>query len=168
MRNTAAGKCAFAGLMLSLTLLALLLTAVLPVNKLFLLAVSSVFTSLVLLECGRKWAWLFYLAASALGLWLLPLGPGNLAYVFFFGNWGLVREFLTSSSKYLALLLKLAYFNLMLLALYWLAVRLGLSPKLPFSFAMALFWLASQAGLLVYDRALQLFLVYYAARFQAR
>ncbi len=63
---------------------------------------------------------------------------------------------------------KLAYFNLMLLALYWLAVRLGLSPKLPFSFAMALFWLASQAGLLVYDRALQLFLVYYAARFQAR
>jgi len=155
-------------LLLSLTTLSLLLAQLLPTNKLFCLMISSVFTSLVFIECGKSWAWLFYLAASILALWLFPLGPVSLAYFVFFGNWGLVRTYLSKGPKYFAQPVKLIYFNCLLLLSYWLALFLGLSVQLSFSHPLLVVWLGAQAGLLLYDRAFEAFLAYYKSRFQTK
>lgn len=166
MRKTKASKSALAGLMLSLTLLSLFLSTVLPTNKLFFLAVSSVFTSVVQLECGQRWAWLLYIAASILALWLLPHRVLALAYVLFFGNWALVRSRIGQGRKYLTVIIKLCYFNLLFFVLYWLAKLLGFA--IPRSNILLVLWLGSQVGMLLYDYAYDLFLGYYQARFQTK
>jgi hypothetical protein len=168
MRKTPAGKSALSGLALSMTMLCLFLSSVLPTNKLFFLAGSSIFTAVVRDECGFEWSLFLYIAASLLVLWLLPLGPWSLAYILFFGNWGLVRSSLGKSSKFLAVILKLSYFNLMLFVLYRLLMLLGLKPTDTHPIILFFLWMASQLGMLLYDWAYELFLSYFRARFQTK
>ncbi len=168
MKKTKAGKTAFAAVALSLTLLCLFLATMLPTNKLFFLGGSSIFTSLVLLECGPGWAWLFYFAASALALWLLPMGPASIAYVLFFGTWGLLRESLSKRPQFIALIFKLCYFNLLLFVLYWVAKRMGFNLVVARPHFILPLWLGSQVGMLLFDWAFGLFLAWYRARFQTK
>ena len=153
MKKTKAGKTAFAAVALSLTLLCIFLATVLPTNKLFFLGGSSLFTAVVLLEGGWGWAWLFYFAACALALWLLPVGPVSLAYVFFFGTWFFLRESLSKRSQFV---------------LYWVAKRMGLNLVVSRPHFILPLWMGSQVGMLLFDWAFGLFLAWYRARFQTK
>ena len=168
MKKTKAGKTAFAAVALSLTLLCIFLATVLPTNKLFFLGGSSLFTAVVLLEGGWGWAWLFYFAACALALWLLPVGPVSLAYVFFFGTWFFLRESLSKRPQFIALIFKLCYFNLLLFVLYWVAKRMGLNLVVSRPHFILPLWMGSQVGMLLFDWAFGLFLAWYRARFQTK
>lgn len=159
-------KVALGGVLLALVMIALFMAALMPANRLFFLAVSSVFVAVVIMETNVFYGWLFYIASSLMALLLLPIKPLALLYSLFFGLYGIVKGYIEKLHiRWAEVLLKLAFFNLMLFALVKLASALLFSAfVLPQRWPAALIWLAAQAALLVYDYAYTLFLRIYHNR----
>ena len=65
-------KIAFSGVCTAMALVFMLLTALLPVNTLFLLCVSTVFIPLVLIKCGKTYAVCALIASAALVFIFVP------------------------------------------------------------------------------------------------
>ncbi len=152
------------GMMGALALLFLYLAAILPVGKLSMYAIASLFTIAMCIEQRTLFAIIMFIGVSGLSLLILPNILAALPYVLFFGHYGIAKyHFEQIKDKVFAFALKLIYFNAGLMLNYFLARNIMLD-SIP-DFLKDSFWiflLAAQVVFVAYDFIYsQLAMLYY-------
>jgi len=165
MNGTAnAKRLALGGILAALTLITLYAESVLPTSKLSLYALSSFFVSVIVIESGIKWAWIFYIASSILALIILPDKIALIPYLVFFGVYGILKFYIEKIRNIIVeLILKYAYFNLCLLLALLLIKKIFLD-MLNIAFSLWILIVVLEVVFLVYDYAFTFFIQYYNKR----
>ena len=114
---------AFGGIMLGLTLAVLCFAGIMPTNKLTMLAIAAFVQGIVVKECGLKISSAVYVAVCLLGWLIVPVKTIWIMYLLFFGLYPIIRESAHKcKNSILTYVLKMAFFNGVLFAGYWLIV----------------------------------------------
>lgn len=155
-----ARKMAISGILLAFTIICMFLGGVIETNTLFLLAAASFFVGIIQGEFGLKYGWVFWIAALALGFFLVPnkfyvLSYGGMAlYILIIeGVWGLLGNHpKIYHRKKLFWVIKFIVFNLMYIptVILFQEVLFGsiVSAKM-----LVIVLVAGQLGLLIFDQA---------------
>lgn len=152
-------KIAYTGILLSLNIILLLLSNIIPINTVFFMGLASFLISIVIMEYGFKLGILFYIASSVLSFLVLPNKAQWVIYVFTFGIYGLIKYLVEKDRPfYIDLLLKLVYANLIILSLYFMLKGIIYIPINIFTI------LVFQFAFLIYDYVYTLFIDYYEQR----
>lgn len=154
-------KIALGGTLSVLCLFSLYLAAVLPTNRLFFYGLSSVFCSIIMVEAGTKWSFIFYGATSMLAFLLVPNKLGIIPYLLFFGVYGIAKYYIEGIKNIVAeLLLKGVFFTASMAGTAVIVQELfmgDVSSKIPLwglgIIALIIFY--------IYDYAYTRFVVYY-------
>ena len=147
------------GISVALSVVILYLTTIIPINTVALLTLASAIIPIVIIRSDFKTAILVYMSSSILSFFILPINY-TILYTLIFGIYGLVKFFIEKINRiFIEILLKIAFFNIVLIICYilikTLLVDLGLS------LAPWLFFIIAQIGFLVYDYALTLIITLY-------
>jgi hypothetical protein len=161
-------KVALGGVLGTLCMICLYAAVYLPINRIFLYGVSSIFCGIILMETGAKWSWTFYIATSALALLIIPNKIGVIPYILFFGLYGIIKYYI-EKLKILALelVLKGTYFLLSAVCIAAIIKDLFLGnvySKFPL-------WMLGIAGVVIfylYDYVYSRFIGYYVTRLKKR
>ncbi|MTI65255.1 MAG: hypothetical protein FH753_01490 [Firmicutes bacterium] len=114
----------YGAIVTSLTLICLYLTNIIPTNKLFLLALSSSFLSIIVIEYGIKYALLTYISTSILGSFFIQNKIIIVFYIIFFGYYGIIKYYIERIRNiYIEWILKFSFFNVILLITYFLVSK---------------------------------------------
>lgn len=152
-------KIAYTGILLSLNIILLLLSNIIPINTVFFMGLASFLISIVIMEYGFKLGILFYIASSVLSFLVLPNKAQWVIYVFTFGIYGLIKYLVEKDRPfYIDLLFKLVYANLIILSLYFMLKGIIYIPINIFTI------LVFQFAFLIYDYVYTLFIDYYEQR----
>lgn len=149
------------GLLTALSVVLIFFSSILPAGKLFVLAVASCIAPMAVLNLKIKGCLIEYLASSVLSL--IIIGPRDvvIAYITFFGIYGLIKFLIERMNKLpVEIILKLAYYNLAVLIIFLVYKTLflnGLNFKMP----LYVILLLSEFAFLIYDYALTLFISYF-------
>lgn len=159
---------ALGGVLAVLCIFSLYFAVYLPTNRLFFYGVSSIFCSVVLIESGVKWTWIFYGATSILAFLIVPDKIGLVPYVIFFGVYGIVKYYIEGIRKLpIELALKGIFFITSALVTIVIVKEVFVADiysKLPL-------WAIYIGGLLVfyiYDYVYSQFIVYYETKLRKR
>lgn len=154
-------KVALGGVLSVLCIFSLYLAVYLPTNRIFFYGLSSIFSSVIMVEGGAGWAWTFYGATSMLAFFLVPNKIGIIPYVLFFGLYGIVKYYIEGiENVFLQIVLKGGVFLLSMLGTAIIAKEIFMSEvssKLPL-------WVIAIIALVifyVYDYAYTRFIMYY-------
>ena len=152
-------KIAYTGILLSLNIILLLLSNIIPINTVFFMGLASFLISIVIMEYGFKLGILFYIASSVLSFLVLPNKAQWLIYIFTFGIYGLIKYLVEKDRPfYIDILFKLVYANLIILSLYFMLKGIIYIPINIFTI------LVFQFAFLIYDYVYTLFIDYYEQR----
>lgn len=159
-------KVALGGILAGFIMISLVAAYLIPVNRLFFLAVSSLFVSIMIMKVDLLYAVLLYVATALLAFFMIPSRSIALAYIVFFGVYGIVK-FLCEQIRNAAIgwALKFVAFNVSLLVMYFLVSLVfgeSISSRLP----LPLLWLGAQFLFLVYDIAYTMFIGFYHRRME--
>ncbi len=144
---------AFCAMVSALSVVLMLVTTVLPVMMYVLPIVTGVLIMLTAEVTSKKWAVGTFFSTAIISLLLLTEKETALTYLFFFGWYPLIRDYLSKIPKVLQYVLKLIMFNFSAVAIGVLGVYVfGLSKDdytefgrftIPILLAMAnvVFWL---------------------------
>lgn len=136
----------------ALSVIALYFAATLPSGKWALFFVSSIFSVPLLVEDKIGFALVQFVATSALALLFVPNLAMVLPYVFLFGHYGIGKYFLekTCKVKWQAFIWKLLYYNIGMVAIYFICFPLIAGRFLS---GMALPWLIliAQGVFVIFD-----------------
>lgn len=161
-------KVALGGVLGALCIICLYLAVYLPTSRLFFYGVSSVFSSIMLVESGNRWAWIFYFATSLLALLLIPNKVGIIPYAAFFGLYGMIKYYIEGiRNTAIELILKGAFFSLGL----FLAILVVKELFMGEVFSKLPLWALIIGALVVfyiYDYAYTQFVVFYETRIRKR
>lgn len=161
-------KISLGGILAALIVISLLAAAWIPTNKLFFLAVSSLFSSIMVTKVDLANALLLYGSTSILAFFVVPSKAIFVAYILFFGIYGIVK--FLCERIHLSVLrwaLKLLFFNIALGISYLLinTVFIGeFAAKLP----IQLLWGLMQVVFIIYDFMYTLFISYYYEKLDKR
>lgn len=156
-----ARKIALGGVLGALAVICLFLATVLPTNRLSFYALSSFFVAVMVMEWGIKAGWLFYAATSLVAIVVIPEKLEAVPYFLFFGIYGILKYYIEKINKQVfEYVLKFAYFNLCLLAA-WFLIRqifaLSINIQLPWWGIIAVL----EVVFFLYDFVYTLFIGYY-------
>ena len=164
-RSGSAYRAAVTGVLAALSLVFLYLSALTPPGRLGLVAVAGLIPAAAVVSAGLAAGFLCYSAAGLLGLILLPVKSNALLYLLFFGLYPMIKSLIERLRQLpLELLLKLAFFNLVL-TLFWFGLSGVLLPFLPSALNQT--WLVYAAGnvvFLVYDFGFSKLIAFYCQR----
>lgn len=121
MRDTAARRIAFGGVMAALAVVVMCLGGMIPIATYVCPMLCMQLQQLVLRTCGRRTAWAWYGAVAALALLMGPDKEAAALFAFL-GYYPIVKPQLDRMK--MGLVLKLALFNAVILAMYWLLIHL--------------------------------------------
>ena len=121
MRTSEARLIAFGGMMASIAVVIMCLGGLIPVATFTVPIICMLILAYVLKFCGRRIGWAWYGAVSILGL---LLGPDKeaAAIFLFLGYYPILKPRLDRMKG--GLVLKLALFNVVILAMYWVLIRI--------------------------------------------
>lgn len=121
MRDTAARRIAFGGVMAALAVVVMCLGGMIPIATYVCPMLCMQLQQLVLRICGRRTAWAWYGAVAALALLMGPDKEAAALFAFL-GYYPIVKPQMDRMK--MGLVLKLALFNAVILAMYWLLIHL--------------------------------------------
>jgi hypothetical protein len=159
---------AFAGIITAFTVLALYFESIIPTGRAGFLVLTSFLLCAVYLESGMKWLMAAYAASSALSLLLVADKLGLLPFLLLFGIYPALKNLVERlRSVWLEWLLKLAGFNILLMAGY--AVFNPLLPEALTTGKWAALSLAVfEIGFVLYDMLFTQWIHFYLARIAPR
>lgn len=157
-----AKQIAESGILIALTIVVLYTASILPVSKLTVLTIASCFIPIGLIRTSLKNSIIIYIASSILSLFLIPINTA-LAYVLFFGIYGIIKYYIEKSRNLIIeLILKLIIFNILFGIIYFIVKNI---ITLPSTLPIWLIIIGAQIVFLVYDYALSLIINYFYDRF---
>lgn len=144
------------------TLIFLYLAGILPVGRVVMFFISSLFAACMVVEKQPFMAFLVYAASSGLALLILPDRLSVLPYVLLFGHYGLGKCLIEKKikDKITAFIVKLVYFDICMGAIYFLCYAVfitGYLAKLPLWVLIVGAQVAFVAYDYIYSRALQIY-----------
>jgi len=167
-------KVTLCGMVVALSAVLMLLTGVFPMMDFALPAMAGVLLIAVVVELGRNWAMLCWLAVSLLSFFIAPLKDSALFYFVLLGIYPIIKSMIESLRKpVLEWVLKFAFLNLTagigLAAVIWLfqmEAYSGILTAVPLVFAGG--FLLLNVIFLVYDIALSRLVNAYIGFFRPR
>lgn len=150
----------YGGISTALSLIILYLTNVIPVNKMFLLGLSSCLMVLTILLIDLKSTFIVYVATSLLTFILNPNKGVAILYIVLFGLYPFIKHFVERKRNIpIELLLKLLYFNVAMLLSYVVYSKLFVDI-VAINLSMYLLLLVLQVLFIIYDFVLTSFVGY--------
>lgn len=144
----------------ALSVLLIYLSTIMPVGRLYILAVACCIIPLSILTTDIKYSVLVYTASSILSILLLGIKINVLSYIIFFGIYGFIKLYIEKLRKlYLEIFLKLVFYNASLFIIFIIYKTLFISSsttKLP----IYLIVLISEPIFLLCDYVITLFIDY--------
>lgn len=117
---------AYGAMSVALGILILLLSLIFPTNTLAILGIASLIIPFLILKTNYKTAIIAYIATSLLSFLFLPINY-SILYILFFGNYGIVKALIEKAQKIVTeFIIKLIYFNIVLIIGYILFTVLSL------------------------------------------
>lgn len=145
---------------MALSICLLYLTNIIPINKLFILGLSSCLITICILITNTKISFLVYLGVSLLSFFLLPNKGIAISYLIIFGLYGFVKYFVECKRNVpIEFLLKLLYFNVSLLISYSLYSALFIHV-IKINLPIYGLLIVLQVIFIIYDYALTTFIAY--------
>lgn len=154
-------KVALGGVLSVLCLFSLYFAVYMPTNRIFFYGLSSVFSSVIMVESGAKWSWIFYGATSLLAMLLIPNKVGVIPYVLFFGLYGIIKYYIEGVGASLVRLLSKGGFFLISVALIAIAVQEIFIGEVYSKLPLWILVIISLAIFYIYDYAYTKFIIYY-------
>ncbi len=149
-------KIAHTGILLSLNIILLILSNIIPINTLFFMGAASFIVSIVIIEYGGKYGAIFSIASILLSFFIIQNKAQWIFYVFTFGIYGLVKYLIEKNQRvYIELVLKIAFANLVAVLLYIILKAFIFIPMNLFTV------IGFEIGFIVYDYVYTLFIEYY-------
>lgn len=163
--NKNASRVALGGVLAALSLLLLYVAAIMPSGRIGMVAVAGLVPAAGVVSGGLAAGFLCYAATGLLGLLLLPDKACAVLYLIFFGLYPIVKSAIERLRKLpVELLLKLAFFNLVLAVLLF-GFSAFLLPMLPeFLHHTLPVFVVGNVVFLVYDYGFSKLITYYASR----
>ena len=119
-RSSLSFNIAYCGIIVAFSVI-VMLAALIPTMTYVLPAFSGMCIWTVSEQISRKWGLLSYAASAVLCFVLIPEIEADLYYAFLFGFYPLIKELVEKiRPKLLAFLAKLAIFNIMVVAAFWI------------------------------------------------
>ncbi len=144
-------KLAFSGILTAMTVIALYLESIVPTGRAGFFVLTSFFLCAVLLETSMKWAFSAYVASAALSFLLVPDKLGLLPFLFFFGIYPMIKNWIERLKKlWLEWLLKVSGFSLLLLLGFQMFQKL-LPTVILKGYGLWLAVLVLELGFVLYD-----------------
>ena len=157
-------RISLAGMFTAFSLLFLFLSSILPVGRVTMYFLSSIFISGILLEDDFPLAFMSFLATSLLSLLILPDIIRVVPFVLFFGHYGIGKKFIERiRDKVISFILKLLYFNVCMALIYFAASTVW-SQDLNLGFSLWLTILIMEIVFVLYDIAYSKIQEFYWAR----
>lgn len=148
------------GLLTAISVILVYLSGIVPLNKTYLLTLSSFVIPLAVIITNEKIAFITYISTALLSFLICGFKGTVLSYMIFFGLYGLVKYYIEKTKKLpVEIILKLLFFNLCLLILF-LLYSLFFPELLKIKFNLYLIIVGIQVIFLIYDYLLTLFINY--------
>ena len=165
------GKVALGGIVTALSVVCMLLTGLIPMGTFALPGLAGLFLVVIVIELGRKWAWMVYFAVSVLSILFAADKEAALLFVLFLGYYPILKAVLERiRAKWLQIVFKLLIFNAAMVACYFLALAVLQVPADSFElFGVSipgLLLLLGNGVFLLYDYALTGLVATYVSRLQ--
>lgn len=149
-------KIAYTGILLSLNIILLILSNIIPINTLFFMGAASFIVSIVIIEYGGKYGVIFSIASILLSFFIIQNKAQWIFYAFTFGIYGLVKYLIEKNQRvYIELVFKIAFANLVAVLLYIILKAFIFIPMNLFTV------IGFEIGFIVYDYVYTLFIEYY-------
>ncbi len=159
---------AYLGVLLALNQVFIIASSIIKTNTIALLALASLVIAVVIVEFGAKSGILFYIASVILGFFLTTNQIEFVSYILFFGLYSIVKyaiekkSFFVKQAILLEMTLKLLFFNLSALCIYFLLREFAV---------IKLYWwliLVAEIAFIVYDYAFGVFINYYITKIKPK
>ena len=151
------------GIYVALTICFVYLSSVLPTSKLSLMTIASAIIPFSILTTNVKTSISVYITSSLLCL-LLSLRGMGIAYILFFGIYGIIKYYIERLRKpVIEYLLKIIFFNLCFYIIYNFATLIFVD-LIKIKLSMFYIVIAMQIAFLVYDYALTMIISYMKQR----
>lgn len=159
-------KVALGGVMAALSLAIMLLTGFIPIGTYACPALAGILLIVIVIELGAKWAWAVFAVIAILSLFFAGDKEAALYFVLFFGFYPILKAKIeTLQKRWPQRILKLAVFNISMIAAFFLALYVFAVPADEFViFGIYVPWLFLIAGnvfFVVYDIAVTRLVVLY-------
>ncbi|NMM61515.1 hypothetical protein HBE96_02125 [Clostridium sp. P21] len=157
-KNTKASFISKGGLLTAFGVICIYLSTVMPVNKLYLLAIASCIIPLSVVTTNIKNALIIYVSTCILSILICGIKVTVISYIIFFGLYGVLKYYIEKIRKmYIEILLKLAFFNMAMLSMF-LIYKFFFPNVLNLNISIYLVIIGSQFVFLIYDYVLTLFI----------
>lgn len=148
------------GLLTALGVMFVYLSGIVPINKGYLLAIASCIIPLSVVMTNVKNSIVVYIATSMLSVLISGMRITVIAYILFFGLYGLAKYYIENLRKLpIEIILKLIFFNISLGVLF-LVYKLFFPNLLKINMPFYLLIVAAQIAFILYDYILTLFIDY--------
>jgi hypothetical protein len=148
------------GLFTAIGVILIYLSTIVPVNKAYLLAIASCIIPLAVVTTNIKNAVVIYVATSLLSLLICGIRTNVIAYILFFGLYGLVKYYIERIRQfYIEIILKLTFFN-MILAMLFLSYKIFFPNLLQIHLPLYLLIIGAQIVFLIFDYVITMFIGY--------
>lgn len=150
------------GILISLTLLILYSTSLIPISTLSILTLASCLIPIAIIRSSVKYGFLVYISSTLLGFFFIPTNL-LIMYGLFFGVYGIVKYYIEKLNKLsIEIILKLIFFNI-ILSLAFVTFKTLIGGALS-SLPIWLLFLLAQPIFLIFDYALTLIISFYLDR----
>lgn len=157
-KNIKASYISKGGLFTAFGVICIYLSIILPVNKLYLLAIASCMIPLSVVTTNIKNALVVYAATSILSLLICGIKIQVLFYIIFFGLYGAIKYSIEKIRKiYIEFVLKLAFFNVTMFSMFFI-YKFFFPNILKLNISIYLIIIGGQFAFLIYDYVLTLFI----------
>lgn len=163
MKNLKAKDLALGGILTSLTVIALFINILIPINTFAILTISSCFVPIAIIRSNVRVGIFVYIASSIIGFFLVPLDL-MIPFILYFGIYGLVKFYIEKLRNMpLEILFKLAFSNIMLIIGYILFTKF-IAP-INLNIPIWILIILAQIAFLIFDYALTLIITFYISKF---
>lgn len=157
-KNTKTSYISKGGLFTAFGVICVYLSTILPVNKLYLLAIASCIIPLSVITTNIKNAVVVYSATSILSILICGIKIQVIFYIIFFGLYGAIKYYIEKTRRiYVEFFLKLAFFNITMVFMFFI-YKLFFPNILKLNISMYLIVIGGQFAFLIYDYVLTLFI----------
>lgn len=161
MKNRFSFKITLGGIVSALSLIFMFFTGIMPIFAYTLPALAGAFLIVIVIELGKKWAFITYASVGLLSFFLTPDKEAPVLFVMFLGYYPIIKSYLEKIKfRPLEWLLKIGLFNLAILISYKIIISLFRMKELIEEFnefgkySMLIFLVLANIAFVLYDIAL--------------
>ncbi len=161
MKKKLSFKITLGGIVAAMSLIFMFFTGVMPILAYTLPALAGAFLIVIVIELGKKWALLTYVAVSILSFFMTPDKEAAVLFALFLGYYPIIKSFLEKIKfRFLEYLSKITIFNVSIIVSYQIIIKLfGMAELLSEfkefgKYSIPVFIIAANIAFILYDIAL--------------